>query len=188
MNVLKSAVGVVLAALCGVASAQSAEGYVGGSLGFGHFNSGCKADANTSCDDGASGWKIYGGAYISEHFSLELNYFNFGKYGYTESGAKLENSIKAFGVGLAYQGKVATNLSLIGRLGIANVMSQGTASGNAGSLATSNSTGNPYAGVGVAYSVTPQIKVQGSFDFTQAEIIGISGNVSLLSAGVSYEF
>lgn len=185
MNVLKSAVGVVLVALCGAASAQSAEGYVGGSLGFGHFNSRCSANAATSCDDGASGWKVYGGAYISEHFSLELNYFNFGKYSSTASGVKTEDTLKAFGVGLAYEGKLTTNLSLIGRLGIANVMAQESVSTGTSS---SNSTSNPYAGLGISYAVTPQIKVQGAFDFTQAEISGKSGNVSLLSAGVAYEF
>ncbi len=182
MKVLMGACGVAMAAMCGVAHAGS-DAYVGAALGYGHQNIDCTG--TTSCDSGSVGGKVWIGAHATPMLAVEMGYLVFGKAKFDVNGVPGSIKSKAFAVDLAIHGQVAPNLTLIGRVGGANVMAQYA---DATPYSTSNSSTNPYLGFSVAYTLMPNLKVEGGIDLTRTSIGGQSGGVQLLSAGVSYGF
>lgn len=185
MKILTGACGAVLALSCGLASAQSTEdAYVGASLGLGHV--GIQCGDTTSCDATHVGEKAFIGAHFTEKLSIEMNYIVFGKADATATnGATIDYEVKAFAVNLAYRWNLAPKWSLIGRGGIANVMTQGSTPTGADAADSSSSL---YLGLSAGYEIAPNLRAEAGLDLTKAKLDGHSRSAKLFSAGVTYGF
>lgn len=192
MKTSKLILGAALAVLGSVATAAGTGNlYAGGSFGITDADIDC--EGTTSCDNSDTGFKIYGGYKLSKELSVEVGYFNFGKpratvpvAGIPPVDADLETT--AFTAGVAYRASIATDWNLILRGGLALVSTEASARVGSFSGNDSENTAKLYVGLGVGYAITPQLTVEGSWDFTQGEIEGESFRVDLLSIGLNYAF
>lgn len=191
MKMQKLALALAVCAVSAGAFAAEDKFYVGGSFGRGAHN--ISEDDYGSVDDSDTGYKLYGGYRFSKELAIEVNYFDFGEAsGKFNIGAnvyadKFETS--AFGVGVAYSGTIGPDWSLTARLGLASVKTKVARSLLGVKVAgASDDSIKPYVGLGVGYSITPQLSVQGSWDFTQGEVEGEKGGVNLLAIGLAYSF
>ncbi len=179
MSMKKMVLAAVLAAIAGSASAQ---GYVGAVTGLTRYSVDCTG--TTRCDKSDTGYKVYGGYQINPHWGVEVGYTDFGKTKGTVGALDLEVEAKAFSAVGVLRGQFSTDWSGVLRLGIASVKSKlSTAFGS-----KSESNVKAYAGIGLEYALTNELKVTASGDFTDAEVEDQSGGVKMLSLGLQYGF
>lgn len=183
MNMQKLALVLALGAMSTGAFAAGDNFYVGGAIGRGAHD---VADLpGASVDESDTGYKLFGGYRFSKELAVEVGYFDFGqataKVGSVTLG-KYETS--AFGAGVAFTLPFADKWSGIGRLGLASVKTKATVLG----ISDSEDNIKVYGGLGIGYAITPQINIQGTWDFTQGEVDGESGRVDLLAVGVTFSF
>jgi OOP family OmpA-OmpF porin len=176
-----------LSAACGLASAQ---GYAGAVAGLSKANLDC---ASRTCDDSSTGVKVYGGYEVDPNISIEAGYINFGKAKIKFSNSTFTADIKgsAFVVTSAFRFPIATQLTGVGRVGLARVTGK-FATDVPGVKNTSTSATKLYTGLGLEYAIAKNIKVVGAFDFTGADVeIGNStesNSVFLLGGGLQAAF
>lgn len=163
--------------------AASAQAYVGGTVGFSNFSVDCPRFSN--CDTQDTALKIFGGYTVAPHFAIEAAYIDFGgTKGSVGSVNTYTVETTAFVVNGAYRFDFSPKWTGVARLGLANVSSDlkdafGT---------TSDSAIKLFAGVGVEYGVTKNVKVIGALDLTNFEVGGSSGSLNAVSAGVQFAF
>jgi Outer membrane protein beta-barrel domain len=174
----KLMIAAVLAAAGGAASAQ---GYAGALIGMANISTDCSA--GSTCDDSDTGYKFYGGYEVAPNISVEVGYTSLGEV--SIKGAQT-GSIKgtAFSLVGAYRMSFNPELTGVVRLGLASVKGKLTLNGTS----TSDSNIKLYTGLGVEYTMSPEIKLVGAFDLTNVEINGNSGTAWLLGAGAQVGF
>lgn len=181
---------MVAAAATVIAASASAEGYVGGAFGVSKLDFDCAE--TLSCDTSDTVWKLYGGYKINPGVAVEAGYVNFGetKYSYAFAGDAVQGklSASAFTVGVAVHGDMTPKFSAVGRIGLAMVKAELTESLGSLSVSESDTNARVYLGVGVAYAVTPEVKVTADLDFTDVKLDGETGNVRALNVGLMYKF
>lgn len=170
------------AALALATGSVFAQGYVGAAIGQSHVDVDC---GPASCDNTGTGYKLFGGYKFSPNLGAELTYFDWGKSTATFGSATGEIRGTGVGLGVAFGGDFAAQWSGVARLGIASNRAK-----TSGPLfvAASESKAQLYAGLGVSYAVSKELKVDLAADFSKLELMGEKGNVRLLSVGVTYGF
>lgn len=165
-----------LAASCGLASAQ---GYAGALVGLTSVDFDCPT--GVSCDDSDTGFKLYGGYEVAPNLSIEVGFTDFGK------GKIGDVSAKATALSLvgAYRMAFTPEFTGVARLGLASV--KGKLSDTTGSSA-SDSNIKLYAGVGVEYAMSKDMKLIGAFDLTNAEVEDKDANVYIVGIGAQIGF
>lgn len=211
---LPLAVGLAMLSLSS-AHAQSAQGYVGGGLGWGNISVDCSDLAN--CDKSNSGGKLYGGYRSASQWAFEAVYLNFGKVKAqsTESvsipasggaGAlasspimvTVDGELKASGLGLvaAYFMPFSGDWNAVARLGVMRMDGKITGSGSAQGITYSESSSKKstqaYFGFGLGYNMSPNLALTGEADFSRVRY-GLEGeyetdSVRLISIGLRYSF
>lgn len=165
-----------IALAAGLASAQGASPlYLGGAFGSSEVSV-----EGPNVDDSDTGFKIYGGYEINPMFALEIGYMDFGKATFT--GGSVE--VDAFYGAAVGRLEFTKGLTGVGRLGFANVDTKGRVFG----ASDSESAVNLYFGLGLEFALNKNFKLTGALDFTEGEINGDSGDVSLMSVGLQYNF
>lgn len=139
----------------------------------------------TKCDTSGSAFKLVGGYRFGNSIAAEVVSYNFGKAEYTAFGTNLELKATAVGGGVAVYSEFAANWMLTARLGAASVKMKGTVPG-VGS--TSDTSTNAYAGIAIAYHVTPTLSVEAGWDSTRGKVAGESGTLSALTLGLGLRF
>lgn len=181
---------MVAAAATVIAASASAEGYVGGAFGVSKLDFDCAG--TLSCDSSDTVWKLYGGYKINPGVAVEAGYVNFGeaKYSYAYAGDTVQSklSASAFTVGIAVHGELTPEFSAVGRIGLALVKAELAESLGSLSVSDSDTNARLYLGVGVAYAVTPDVKVTADMDFANVKFKSESGNVRALNMGLMYKF
>ncbi len=165
-----------LVASCGLASAQ---GYAGALVGLTSVGYDCPTGA--SCDDSDTGFKLYGGYEVSPNLSVEVGFTDFGK------GEIGNVSAKASALSLvgAYRVAFTPEFTGVARLGLASV--KGKLSNNAG-YSASDSNIKLYAGLGLEYALSNDMKLVGAFDLTNAEVENNDANVYIVGIGAQIGF
>ncbi|MFL6663543.1 MAG: outer membrane beta-barrel protein [Rhizobacter sp.] len=172
------------------ASAFAETGYIGGAVGQSHFNADCSG--TTDCKTNDTGYKLFGGYKFSPNLAGEVNYFDFGKatasanLGGTPVSVQLKGT--GFGIGIAAMGDFAPQWSGVARVGVASIRAKATATAGSLTGTDSETKTTAYAGFGVSYAVTKELKVDGAIDFSNAKYAGETFNVRLLSVGLTYAF
>ena len=164
---------------CGSALAQ---GYVGGNIGLTQQSANCSGWS--SCDKTDTGLKVYGGYKFTKEWAAELAYTDFGSVSVRSGPASGSYSATALSAGAAFFLPLAPKFTGIGRFGLAAV--DGDYSVPFGG--SSESSIEPYVGLGVAYTLTPRLSVTGNFDYMNADYPRGSGSATLFSVGLSYAF
>ena len=163
--------------------------YVGAGIGASHVNADCSGTA--SCDNNDTGYRAYAGYRLSEIFSGELGYIDFGKASASDPAFGTA-SVKAHAVTLAVAARAKLNqdVSLVGRLGVASVSTQWS---QTGLNDVTKTQAKAYLGLEADYALNPQLNLSAFFDTTQATIEKAdgetaTGTVRLLGVGVQYGF
>lgn len=188
MNTRHLLAAAALAACSTLAQAASVGPYVGASAGVTSFNVDCSP--GVSCDDSATGYKLYAGYNFDHQFGVEVDYLDFGNATWSVSGIKaLDLSATAVGAAGVFNFDINRQWSGAVKLGLAQVSLDGTGPYGNGS----QSDTKLYGGIDFAYAVSPQLKLRGGWDFTTGDYTdrfgyGMSGGVHLFSLGASYSF
>jgi OOP family OmpA-OmpF porin len=189
MKKLVAALATVTAAL--LSGGAHAQAYVGGAVGQSHINLDCSGVPN--CETTDTGFKFFGGFKFTPNIAGEVTYFDWGKAGGSASGsggtAEATVSGTGVGVGAAFFADFTPQWSGVARLGIASNKAKGEARLNGSMIASeSESKTTAYAGLGVSYALSKQVKLDGAIDFSNLELQGEKGNVRLFSIGLTYAF
>lgn len=180
---------LAIAALgCGAVQAQ---GYVGGGVGPARIDIDCTGA--TTCDKTSTGYKLFGGFRSPSGFAGELVYFDWGKVEATQVSVELgtasgELKASGWGLGMAYFAPFTPQWQGVLRLGVLRnkAKASGTIGGTSGS--TSETSTQPYYGLGVSYRFTPNLAVDAAMDFSRIKILGEKADTRLISAGLTYSF
>jgi OOP family OmpA-OmpF porin len=178
------------AALSLATSSAFAQGYVGGAVGRAHFSADCAG--TTSCTTNDTGFKIFGGYKFMPNMAAELTYFDYGKLTagvpITGGTATLDVRGTGFGLGVAFMGDFTPEWSGIARLGVASNRAKVSVVAGALSGNDSERKTTAYAGLGVGYAFSKQLKAEAGIDFSNIEYQGERSNVRLISVGLTYSF
>jgi OmpA-OmpF porin, OOP family len=165
-----------LLCLCGSVGAAHAQGwYAGGSIGgadWRHDIAGADGD-----NHGVAG-KLYGGYAFLPYFALEAGWQRLGEYG---SGSRSIRSHNGFFVDAVGTWPVATDWSLIGRVGAghARFKAEGDSSSGHGLR----------AGVGVQYDISKAIALRVEYEHNHfGKVFGSRANIGAYNAGVKFSF
>jgi len=174
-----------------LSSGAHAQAYVGGAIGQAHVNLDCSGVPN--CETTDTGYKFFGGFKFTPNIAGEVTYFDWGKASgsATGPGGTAEASVSGTGVGVgaAFFADFAPQWSGVARLGIASNKAKGEGKLNGAVVVSdSESKTTAYAGFGVSYALSKQLKVDGAIDFSNLELQGEKGNTRLLSIGLTYAF
>jgi len=122
----------------------------------------------------SEGWGVFGGYTIDQNFSAEFEYSDLGSTGYYDNSA--------IGVSGVYTHPIRSQVSLIGKLGIANTTSDYS---NQGTSYTRTNTSLSFS-IGAQYEINPRAAVQGGFQsYSLASGVGTADSIYV--AGV-YKF
>lgn len=165
-----------LTAVCGVAAAQ---GYAGALIGMSKFD--CPAPL-TCADDTDTAFKIYGGYDMGSDVSIEVGYTNFGEIPVASGAISGTAKASALSVVAAMRFPLMTDLVGVGRLGLGYVDVKANASNGAVAAQAESSEINLYAGLGLEYALTSDIKIVGQFDLAD------NGDLYLFGVGAQVGF
>lgn len=178
------------AALALASTTPFAQGYLGIVGGMAKQDVNCTNWAK--CDRSDTGFKLYGGYEFSKLASVELGYTDFGSVSLATSNnvATGSYSASAISLGGALHLPLAPKFTGIVRLGLASVDADYSYAGPFGLFAASSSESSiePYVGFSLAYALTPQLSLTGSFDYLRADYPRGSGSATLLGLGLRYAF
>jgi OOP family OmpA-OmpF porin len=174
-----------------LSAAAGAETYVGGVIGASNVDIDC--NYASQCDSGDTGVKLYGG-YVLPHsplpqLALEVGYISFGQARASTPVTARTVDVSAFTFGAAMRLKFTPAFHGVGRLGMAYV--DATGEGTLGPYlvrSTSDSRFQLYAGLGLEYAITKQVKLVGTADFTSYDTGAESGSARLIGIGAQFGF
>ena len=178
----------LLAALAGAAHAQSTPYYVGGALGVSYTDVDCSAA--TKCDKTDGNFKLIAGYRFNPAWAVEVGYMGFGNQKSTDASGDTKIQTTAAFAALATRMNIMPALDGVLRLGLARVRSEATVSPNVGDRYKETEIRmKPYLGLGLEYTVLPELRATLGADFTQAEVTPTTtGSVRALNVGVQYGF
>lgn len=157
-------------------------GYIGASVGKSDYRiGGCSGIL--SCDDTDTGFKLYTGGKMSQHFGLELGYFNLG------DAARNGGDVSAQGANLTVLGNipVADNFNLYGKLGgiygwtETNAAIPGVAAGK------EDGFGLNY-GAGMQFDVSKTVAIRADWDRYRLKFVNQRENADLYSVGLVFKY
>jgi hypothetical protein len=185
MNSIFKTIALAAAALACVA-AQAGGAYVGGTIGTTRAHTDLPT-GYTSQDKSDNGFRLYGGLKLTDRLSAEVGYFDLGKTTQRRNAVVDQQSTSAWTFGLAWRQPVYEQFFVVGRVGLASLH------GKLESTTTANNSESDkiraYLGLGLGYAITPQIDLQGSWDFMRTGLEGQgTRRVDLFGVGVTYSF
>jgi OOP family OmpA-OmpF porin len=142
------------------------QSYVGVAGGVSQINESCAA--GISCDKNDTAAKIWGGYTFADNISAEVTYYSLGtfKNSTTVNGTSASASLKGsyWGLGGAWRPDFGNGWGAVGRLGAAYTQGKLESTGFG---SQSRNSWQPYAGIGVTYAVTKDIKLEADYDYTR---------------------
>jgi len=188
----KIVLAAVMAVSVGGASAQSM--YLGGSVGEANFSADCAG--STKCDQGGSGYKVYGGYRLHKNLAVEAGFASFGSAnaeGEVDGVGSVRAKFRSQGVFLAgaVRAPLGDDATAVARLGIMHVKTKAIVDlldlDSSGS--TTERSVKPMFGLGLEMSVTKNVQARLDIDFTSsADIDDESGTLRMISAGIQASF
>lgn len=187
---------VLLLALSSIPSSAFAGWYGGIGLGQSQADVDCGAISNCSTDDTGDGLKFYAGNQIAPGLGVEFGYVDLGEVtaeGVLGPFGKFNASIEATGLFAAVTGTVPLGQAdLFGKVGLFRWDADARVSSSVlGSASFSESGTDPMLGLGISFSVNPNLSIRGEWerflDIGNDSTIGKS-DVDLFSVGLVYKF
>lgn len=148
--------------------------------------------ATFPCDRSSTHWKLTGAYRFADSYDLQLAYFGAGRFeggDTTPLATAFGGTFRVSGVGLTagYRWAFAPGWSAVGRLGAASVR---TRFEYADALAAdvSKTTLQPLAGVGLAYAISPSVRVGVDYDVTRFKVHTTRGPLRMLGLAAQFSF
>jgi OmpA-OmpF porin, OOP family len=166
----------------------AAQTYIGISGGPARFSADC--DGAVRCDKSDLGLKLYGGYKFTPHLALEGAYASLGSFKTALPGpapgqeVSVSTRSTAFSIGGAFFYEFIPHFTATGRLGLAS----GKLKISSDVSSDSETKINPYVGVGVGYSLTPALSLNGTLDMNRFKHRGDTQHIFMLGAGITYGF
>lgn len=178
-----------MAALLLACTQAQAQPYVGIGVGAAHQSTLCAAGA--PCSDSKSGLKLLAGYRLGDTWSTELSYLRpASKFTASDSNATQvwhgSYSVQAVGVSAGYSFSTGP-VQWQARAGLAHVHAA-FGSATAGVPNSSANTLQPLLGLGLRYSIAPELTLRLDADITRSKAYTRSGSFSLLSVGIERRF
>ena len=148
--------------------------------------------ASFPCDRRSSHLKLSAGYQLAPGVDVQAVYFDAGRFkggDLVPGGGEFGGSFKVSGTGLTagYRWDLAPLWSLTARAGLASVRTRfeyaNTAWGSVG-----KSTAQPLWGVGLAYAITPSVRVGVDFDATRFKVHTTQGRLQMLGIAAQFSF
>ena len=176
--------------LTGAGSAIAGDFSVG--LGAGADRGRVDCVASFACDRSSAHWKLTGGYRIAGAVDLQAVWFDAGRFrggDTTPLGTEFGGAFKVngFGISAGYRWEVAPGWSVVGRAGAANVRTRFVYENSAFGSA-SKTTLQPLAGIGLAYAITPALRVGVDYDVTRFKVHTTRGPLHMLGVAAQYSF
>ena len=178
------------AALIGAGAASAADFSVG--LGAGADRGRVDCVASFPCDRGSAHWKLFAGYQLSEAVDVQAVGFDAGRFkggDTTPLGTEFGGTFKVSGFGLTggYRWQFAPSWSLAGRAGLAAVRTRFDYA-NAAFGSASKTTVQPLLGLGLAYAITPAVRLSLDCDVTRFKVHTTRGSLQMLGLAAQYSF
>jgi OmpA-OmpF porin, OOP family len=156
-------------------------GYVGASVGRTNYDlGGCIA---FSCDDQATGFKLYTGGRFSRYVGIELGYVNLG------DADRNGGEIKAQGANLSLVGNIplGDNFNIFGKVGGIYSWTKTSSFVPAVRAGKEDGLGLSY-GLGMQYDINRSFAVRADWDRYRLKYVGQREDADLFSVGVVFKF
>ena len=148
--------------------------------------------ASFPCDRSGTHWKLSAGYRLNETVDVQAVYFDAGRFkggDTTPLGTEFGGKFKVNGFGLTggYRWALAPSWSLVARVGFAAV---GTRFDYARADLDSarKTTLQPLAGLGLAYAITPSVRLGLDYDVTGFKVHTRRGSMQMLGLAAQYAF
>jgi hypothetical protein len=148
--------------------------------------------ASFPCDRSSSHAKLTADYRFAEPWTVQAMYFNAGHFqggDTTPLGTEFGGTFRVEGLGLTagYRWTFAPDWSVVGRAGAASVRTRFEyANALAGDV--SRTTLQPLAGVGIAYAITPSLRVGVDYDVTRFKVHTTRGPLHMLGMAAQFSF
>ena len=181
---------LALAGLAGTGTAASQDFSVG--LGAGADRGRVDCVASFACDRSSTAYKLTGEYRVADAVDVQAIYFDAGSFkggDTTPLGTQFGGTFKVSGFGLTagYRWALAPNWSVAARAGAASVRTkfvyENTVWGSA-----RKSTLQPLAGVGVAYAISPSLRVGIDYDVSRFKVHTTRGSLQMLGVAAQFSF
>ena len=178
------------AALIGGGAASAADFSIGLAAGADRGRVDCVASA--PCNRSSAHSKLYAGYQLSEAIDVQAVYFDAGRFkggDTTPLGTEFGGTFKVngFGVTAGYRWGFAPSWSLTTRAGLASVRTRfdyaNTVWGSA-----SQTTAQPLLGLGVAYAITPTLRLGLDYDVTRFKVHTTRGPLQMFGLAAQFSF
>ena len=182
---------VAAAAACAFTAAASAQSY---SIGIGGGTDRGRVDcvASFPCDRSATHFKLTGTWRFADAWDAQLAYIGAGRFQGGDpipAGGEFGGTFRLDGVALSagYRWDFAPQWSAVARLGAASMRTRFEyANALAGDV--SESTVQPFAGIGIGYAITPTLRVGIDYDLTRFKVHTRNGSLRMLGLAAQYSF
>ena len=181
---------LMAAALLGVGAACAADFSVGFGAGADRGRVDCVA--SFPCDRSSTHWKLFGTYRLTPALQVEAVWFDAGHFkggDTTPLGTEFGGTFKVSGIGLTggYVWDFAPAWSLVGRAGFAAMRTRFDYANPAFGSA-SKTTAQPLLGLGLAYAITPSVRLSLDYDATRFKVHTTRGPLQMLGGAVQYSF
>ncbi len=179
-----------------ISTSAMAQTYVGISGGRTYDPDNCDRSVLKSCDKTAFGLKVYGGYKFTPNIAMEGAYTHLGKFdasffprkmagGLPDLNLNVSRKVFSLSLGGAFFYEMNPGLTAVGRLGLASVKTKIDLSLPIPiPFDLSWRKTSPYLGVGLGFSLTPSLSLNGMVDLNRID----GENAYMFGAGVSYGF
>jgi OOP family OmpA-OmpF porin len=174
-------------ALMGGASAEMTSFRIGAAVGSARLDFDCSGA--TSCDKSDTSYKIYGDYRLNDMWSVEAGYMKLSQLKATLGADDLKIKATAPYLALAARSNIMQDLDGVVRLGLARVRTESSVLVSGVTAEQAQIKVKPYLGLGLEYSIMPNLQAVVGADFTQGEADDMTtGTIRFLSVGVQYGF
>jgi OmpA-OmpF porin, OOP family len=173
-----------------LASAALPEIYIGGTYGATEADLDCTG--TLSCENDATGGKLFGGYRFGNGFAIEGMAYALGetKATFTGTSGLVNSSVRSSGVGLgvAVGGPASEDWTFYARIGIAQNSVRVSASSGALSASSTEKSTQPYVGLSVGYRLTRAISLDLAFDSTKLKVAEEGFSIRTIGLGMTFAF
>ena len=148
--------------------------------------------ASFACDHRSSHVKLYAGYEVAPAIDVQLAFFDAGRFrggDTTPLGTEFGGTFKVSGIGVTagYRWAFTPAWSLTARAGLASVRTRfdyaNTAWGSA-----SQTTAQPMIGLGLAYAISPTVRLGVDYDATRFKVHTTRGRLQMLGLAAQFSF
>lgn len=187
---VRSAVAAAALLGAGVAAAAGNDFSVGLSAGAGQGRVDCVA--SFPCDHRSTHLKLTASYQLAEAVDVQAVYFNAGRFkgGNTSPlGTAFGGTFKVNGFGLTagYRSNLTPLWSVTARAGLASVRTRFDHA-NAVWGSASQTTAQPLLGLGIAYAITPNVRLGLDYDLTRFKVHTTRGQLQMLGVAAQFSF